>query len=153
MAKISQEERNKKLEQYNAYIEQLFFTEGWDEVTLSRVAKHFNVSLSSVQRYFPRRKDLSLAFRHKLIGIVYEDLDVSSKATFVESWTNKLSQPRFRRIVEMFVHANMSDTLDEQASAAVSGLVQDLKKNMSAQDAHEAIEIAFGKVTLLNIQY
>ena len=83
MAYISPEERQRKKDTYDAYIYEVFITDGWDCVTYDRISKHFGITKSSVQRYYPHRADFGKALSGRVFPLMVKHLDFTSKKTLL----------------------------------------------------------------------
>jgi len=61
-------------------------SEGFEKVTLGRLAKEIGMSRSGINTHFPHRRDIAEAVEPYLAKILFELLDFSSRQAFSKSW-------------------------------------------------------------------
>lgn len=154
MARISRTEREANKRMYDAVIYQIFVTEGWEAITFDRLAKELNVRKSTLQGYYPSRGHFVSAVQGKILPMVLQFLDISSKDNFIHSWNQALhDNPQFATIIKMFIGNALQTDTSNITRQALSHLQRQLQQNMSRDDAELAIKISIGDSILVFSTY
>jgi hypothetical protein len=152
MAYISPEQRKQKKELFDAYIYDLFLSEGWDAITYQRISKRFNTTSSSIQRYYPYKTDFAEALDGKVFPLISKHLSFEGKEAFVNSWVTALDDEFFAMVVRMLIENAMAPRTHTNTIGGAMKLMTGLSQTMTPQEAKEAIESVLGKsiVTFMN---
>ncbi|CDT65530.1 hypothetical protein [Vibrio coralliirubri] len=145
MAYISPEQRQAKKEAFDTFIFEIFTTEGWDAITYERISKHFKTTNSSIQRYYPHRRDFGRALEGKVFPLVVVHLSFESKKAFIDSWVTAMDDQFFSMVVRMLIENALVPSTNEKTKGGAQRLIGAMMQGMTQQEAIEAIEIALGK--------
>ncbi|MEZ9246156.1 TetR/AcrR family transcriptional regulator [Vibrio lentus] len=148
MAYISPEERQRKKDTYDAYIYEVFITDGWDCVTYDRISKHFGITKSSVQRYYPHRADFGKALSGRVFPLMVKHLDFTSKQDFIDSWRKGMEDRLFCMVAKMLVENAMTTHTNDDAKGGMNRLMMFMQGTMSNEEALDAVERILG-ITVL----
>ncbi|MGF1755908.1 TetR/AcrR family transcriptional regulator [Vibrio makurazakiensis] len=103
MPRISNEEKQRKQQELNSIVLELFLSEGIHAITYTEVAKRYNTTKSAIQRYYPAHSDFVHVLDAKLLPLVIDTLDWKTEAKFIQSWKKALNDEtctRFRKVIE-----------------------------------------------------
>ena len=146
MARISQEEKEQNQAHYDAVIFELFITEGWEAVTLDRVAKECGIRKSTLQGYYKNKDQFAYALQGKIFPMFAGKLDFQSAERFKASWRTLHSEDRvFREVVLMLIDNIVSRGGSEGTRGAIIRLVHVLSVNITEEAAEQAVKEALGE--------
>ncbi|NLS14822.1 hypothetical protein HGP28_18345 [Vibrio sp. SM6] len=151
MARITQDERDRKKALYDSVVLRIFLEEGWEAVTHGRVAHECVTKKSTIQGYYPTKKDFSSALQGKIRNHIpksFAELLSSNgpltRERFVETWDLEIQNSRiFREIAQMFVESILEGGSDF-TGAAVAMLRAHLKPHIGEKEANSAIYEVIG---------
>ncbi|NKF50381.1 TetR family transcriptional regulator [Shewanella sp. WXL01] len=123
MARVSKEEKEANFEKFNQIIMEIFFESGWESVTYDNIAKIAGVRKSTLQGYYPTKKDFGQTLKGKMLPIILKQLDFSSKAALVDSWKAGLSDKKFRYIVSLLLYTVTLATPPAHITSALNQLI------------------------------
>ncbi|MGF1767611.1 hypothetical protein L4D06_09535 [Enterovibrio makurazakiensis] len=130
MARITVQERERKKAELDDIVLSIFWNEGIEALTYSRVAELYNTSRGAVQRYYPSQNDLYASMRGKVMPLMMAKLDWSNADAFYSSWVNSLSDKddiRFQRVIELLFHHTLKSPSSQSAIAAVEKLTEQVE--------------------------
>lgn len=104
MARISKQQQAENKQKLDAYIWEVFKTEGWEAVTYTRLADFMGTRKSTIQGYYPKSSDFLDGLTGKLFPEIRPLLDMSSKDAFIESLceclkTHKVFRENFALVI------------------------------------------------------
>ncbi|NOH78725.1 hypothetical protein F0231_03110 [Vibrio sp. RE86] len=108
MARISREERQRKLEQLNDGIWQLFLEQGYDALTFYNIAHYVNWRQSTIQSYH-KSETLVTAIRGRIEPYFLGKLNFDSLCSLEQSWVESLEDNGFVNIIRFLINLNCSD--------------------------------------------
>ncbi len=136
MAKISAEQRAANKAQFDEVIVEMFWESGWDSITLNNVSDRLGIRKSTVQNYYPNKKDFGEALKGKVLPVVLDCLDLTSSEEFKISWEIAMkTDQRFRRVVHLLV----SNATSEATSALTVGGVVRLRHLLADKWASDKV--------------
>lgn len=109
MARISREERQRKLEELNEGIWQLFLNKGYDALTFYNIAHYVNWKQSTIQSYH-KSETLVSAVRGRIEPYFLGKLDLSSLDSLEASWLKSLEDSGFVNIIRFLINLNCNDS-------------------------------------------
>ncbi|WP_394245311.1 hypothetical protein [Vibrio astriarenae] len=108
MARISKEERQRKLEELNEGIWQLFLERGYDALTFYNIAHYVNWRQSTIQSYH-RSDTLVTAVRGRIEPYFIGKLNFASLESLEATWMDSLKDSGFVNIIRFLINLNCND--------------------------------------------
>nr|WP_086939345.1 TetR/AcrR family transcriptional regulator [Thaumasiovibrio occultus] len=122
MAKISRAEREANKQRFDALVLNIFLLEGWEAVTLTRLAQETGTRMSTLQGYYPTRRDLGNALTGKVFPHFLSELNFESEKSFRDSWMHALAHNNiFRGVITLLLE---SCVMTDTPEAAYQGLLR-----------------------------
>lgn len=112
MAKITQQDRQRKQHELNQLVEMIFWEQGASAITYSEVAKRYGTSKSGIQRYYSSQNEFIDYLKSALVSVIEQRLDWSGQTELMASWFEALSDEedtRFRQTVEFLMREALVD--------------------------------------------
>ncbi|WP_406733658.1 TetR/AcrR family transcriptional regulator [Vibrio scophthalmi] len=150
MARITREEKERKKQLFDAYIWELFVTEGWQAISYERIAKQFDSYKSAIQAYYPHKSDFASAIRGRVLPLIVQTLDFKSREDFIESWKKGHEDFFFHNVVMMLIENLMSSNTSDLSIKGTEALAQRLKAQFT--DGEEVLYICLG-YSIVNFNY
>lgn len=144
MARISAADREANKRAYDALIFEIFTTEGWENVTYDRLSKDLNVRKSTLQGYYPTSKHFGTAIHGKVLPMLMQQLDITSKEGFIKTWNDALYSKQFNMIIRMFVQSALSPDTNAGARQGINNLTRLLSEHMERSEAEAVIKTVLG---------
>lgn len=126
MAKISAEERQRKKEQLDKIVLDIFWESGWRSISYASIAERFGTTRGAIQRYYPSQIDFGVALRGKVLPLLVSKLDWSSRDAFYQSWVEQLESDdkRFKRVMELLFNQVNVEKPNELSRVGVGKLLK-----------------------------
>ena len=153
MARISREQREQNLANYNEIILQIFLNEGWEYITYDRLSRDTGLRKSTLQGYYPTNQHFEVAIRGKIFPIIIHHLDFTDRNALFSSWKEAMKNTQFRMVMRMFVMQSYKSGGDGSSRLGVIKLGQLIAHHLPNHDPLTLIRELFGLTVtdLLNI--
>lgn len=122
MAKITAAERQQKKEALDEIVLSIFWERGWLAISYASVAESYGCSRGAIQRYYPSHDDFAQSLKGKVLPLVLQKLDWSTKEKFYLSWMAQLKgdDPKFRRVMELLFNNALKESPLEMSKLGVA---------------------------------
>ncbi|WP_087022660.1 hypothetical protein [Thaumasiovibrio subtropicus] len=150
MARITKAERDKNKNTFDAIILNIFLSEGWDAVTLTRLSQETGFKKSTLQGYYPTRNDMGDALTFKMLPCVYAELDFSTPTTFLESWNSSLKHNGvFRSVLRVLFTSSLSVGAEQAMRSGMQHLVNRCRRELGETGEQAIVDVLGGSLVML----
>lgn len=143
MARISREERQRKLEELNEGIWQLFLEQGYDALTFYNIAHYVNWRQSTIQSYH-KSETLISAVRGRIEPYFIGKLDLTSTGSLEQSWSKGLEDKGFVNIIRFLINLNCSDPFIVELTAYGVKRLEDISYEALGEDGLNLMQKLMG---------
>lgn len=143
MARISREERQRKLEELNEGIWQLFLEQGYDALTFYNIAHYVNWRQSTIQSYH-KSETLVSAIRGRIEPYFLGKLDLSSLESLEQSWLSSLHDNGFVNIIRFLINLNCNDRSMVELTAYGVRRLEEVSQESLGNDGLELMQKLMG---------
>ncbi|WP_454442011.1 TetR/AcrR family transcriptional regulator [Vibrio bathopelagicus] len=148
MARITQVQKLENQKSYDNIVLNLFLAEGHEALTYARIAQEIDISLTTLQGYYPSTRAIRSVLHRHMLSIILENLDFSSEEMFLQSWQNALDDEQFRYVIKlMFFHASQVKN-PEEFNISSDGEFRDKMLESFGTDSIRIIETVVGRSML-----
>jgi len=148
MARISKQERQKKLEFINEQIWNLFLEKGWSEITYYNVSLKTGMRQSSLQAYHKNANSFGEALKGRAFPYFMDKIELTSIEVLEQSWNNGLKDAGFRNIIWLLIgHVTESEQINTFAHKGLLRLLA-LVRNELGDDGYATIEKLIGRTAI-----
>ncbi|MBY5991179.1 TetR family transcriptional regulator [Ferrimonas balearica] len=147
MARISAAQREANLVRYRQGVIELFWQVGWDDLTYGRLAEHLGVRSSTLQAYFPNREAFGDCLKGQVFPVFVGYLDLSSREALVRSWSQALSEPKFRMVLTLLLGNLVGKYPTELGRLGLKRLAVLVTERLGPQ-AHQDLELLLGRTVM-----
>ncbi|QBF84488.1 TetR/AcrR family transcriptional regulator [Shewanella maritima] len=149
MGKITAQERKRRQALYDSIVLDIYWNEGWDAISLGRVAKRANIARSTLQSYYPN--GLTDALKGRVMPTLIDCLDMSSREALIESWNYNIRENvQFSSIIKILIENSLKPTPSvDNFAFALNKLVDAIEHKLG--NGKQTVTYLLGSVVLLKL--
>ena len=144
MARISQQEKEKKYAELADAILMLFLEKGWHCLTYDNLALATGVKKSTLQGYYPIKNDFFTAIEGRILPILIGELNFTSKVALQNSWMKALKTAPFCHVIQFFLHHCVEVHNSDYAKKGFSNFTLYVESRLSKEESEYIIEQLLG---------
>ncbi|MGF1754652.1 hypothetical protein L4C33_13755 [Vibrio makurazakiensis] len=103
MGRITEQERQRKFQELDAHVWEVFKEGGWYGLTYQRLSEVSGYRKSTIQGYFPSNAEFIDSIVGKAFPEMLPFLDLTSVETFLETWTLECLKPAIRHYTALIM--------------------------------------------------
>ncbi|KAB0483252.1 TetR/AcrR family transcriptional regulator [Vibrio sp. IB15] len=148
MSRITKIQKLENQKHYDEIVLNLFLAEGHEALTYARIAQEVEVSITTLQGYYPTTRAIRSVLHQPMLSIVIESLEFSSEEAFLQSWQNALGNEQFLYVIKlMFFHASQVKS-PEEFNISSDGAFKNKMLESFGTDSIRIIETVVGRSML-----
>ena len=148
MSRITKIQKLENQKHYDEIVLNLFLAEGHEALTYARIAQEVEVSITTLQGYYPTTRAIRSVLHQPMLSIVIESLEFSSEEAFLQSWQNALGNEQFLYVIKlMFFHASQVKS-PEEFNISSDGAFKSKMLESFGTDSIRIIETVVGRSML-----